>query len=210
MITMNIPGPIKLIIITFYPNDDAVKNFVAHLHESLNNKDIIIERRQFLKMNDASQYFQSFSDKYTLNHCLMIVTHGKKGTGLPTYEETKKEPGPHDELVEEWSFMSWIIRDAGFDRLVFLAVCYSGHDDIVDFLTRGPAQILHMVTPYPKKSLQIKKGAEAMALFLDNLVNMNLETYTPDDLQKAMKDVEKKYPKTIRLWEYGDTIIRSK
>lgn len=203
IITLNIKSPIRLAIVAFYKNDYIVNRFLSCFSSSLRAKDIIVIEEKFNEISKLISFLSSLRSRNSYN-CLMLVTHGTTGQGHPTFEETEVTPSPFDELVENWTFLSASLYDTGVDSLGILAICYSGDYRFINLLTRGQAQFLHIITPFPNKPLEVKAGAESIALFINILFDMNKKEYTPEDLKLAEKEVNKRYPKVIKLWLFGE------
>lgn len=197
-ITLNIKGPIKLAIVAFYKSDVVINRFLSHFRTSLVNKDEIVVERKFDKISELFSCFRELPDNYTYNF-IMFVTHGTK-TGDPSYGEIANDPGKSDDLVKDWVLISEALDVAAVDRVVLIAVCYAGDNQIVDILTRGKSQALHVITPVSGKFLDAIKGAEAMALFVDTLVEMKKNEYTYEHFELAEDEVNKQYPDILKLW----------
>jgi len=162
-ITLNIIGPIKLAIVAFYQSDVVINKFLSHFRTSLVNKDAIAVERKFDKIGELFSFFRKMPKDYSYS-CIMFVTHGTK-TGDPSYGEIANNPGKSDDLVKDWVLISEALDVGAVDRVILIAVCYAGDNQVVDILTRGKSQTLHVITPVPGKLLDAIKGAEAMVLF---------------------------------------------
>jgi len=206
LVTLNLKGPLRLIIAAFYQEDSAIDIFLESFNNSLRHKETILDHQKFVRINGIINFFRELRSKYDNYNSIMIITHGKVGNGAPTYEETKTEKHPIDNWLENWDFICSVLHDAAVDCLGFLAICNAGQTEVVDLLTRGQSQFLHMVTAASGKPLPAVNGAKAMALFIDHLADMNKDEYTPEDLAEAAQKTNESYPDVIKLWLYGDTI----
>lgn len=213
IITLNISSPIRLILVSFYEKDEGVNRFVETFKKNLNTEETIVEEVKFGKIHELGKYFRKIRNNRDNKdyNTIMLVTHGKSN-GEQTWEEVEKdrkrkgEENPFDQIVNHPFFLSEILHDAAEDCLVIFAMCYSGKDQIVDLLTRGKAQALHIITSYPQKTLNVVDGAKAIALFFNELVKKEVSEYTPSILEKAFERTNKEFPKILKFWSYGETI----
>lgn len=199
-ITQYIKGEIRLVVVAFYKADATINQFLQNFRSSLVSKKSIVLEKKFDMIRDSIAFFRELPKNHLYN-CVMLITHGKKD-GTPTFEETSTDPGSLDELVENWNFLSLVLNDAATDRLVLLAVCYSGSKVISEDITGGESFALYVVTPAEGKPMEVTEGAKAMALFIDTLVGMNKAEYGWEHLKQAKKVVDKRFKDVIELWDF--------
>lgn len=199
-IVQSINGPIRLAVIAFYKEDPDVDEFLKNFRDSLINKNIIVVEKKFEMITNSTEFFRELPNKHSYN-CIMLVTHGEED-GAPKYQETENSPGGFDHLVKNPYFLSLAMHDAAVNRLVFLAICYTGKMKSVQPITKGKSSALYVVTPAPGTRLTVLEGAKAMALFLDTLVGMKKERYEFRHLKRAEEEVVKQFANTIKLWDF--------
>lgn len=201
---LSIDGEIRVAIAALHGNDQVVNAFLREFHAALQRKTVVVAEQRCPKINDALAFFDKVAKQGQAN-CLMVVTHGYDD-GRPDYEETRADPRQGDILVENWRFLAMGMRKAAQDKLVILAVCYAGADAIAETLMKPApgAFALAVLAPAPGRKLYVDPGAKAMAVFVDRLAALRLDSYEEEHLRDAMRLVDGKYPGTLKLWFFGD------
>jgi len=201
---LSIDGEIRVAIAALHSSDPAVNPFLREFHAALQRKTAVVAEQRCPKINDALAFFDKVAKQGEAN-CLMVVTHGYDD-GRPNYEETKADPRQGDILVENWRFLAMGMRKAAQDKLVILAVCFAGADAITETLmkTAPGAFALAVLAPAPGCKLYVDPGAKAIAMFLDRLAALNLNSYEEEHLRDAETRVGQVYKGTLKLWFFGD------
>jgi len=196
---------VRLLIIVPMPEDSIVIEFIDKFRSRISDpfKTIVdkLETRSF----DEFYKIMSNAHKDHSYNSLMIVTHGKVPTGNPCIEDKELNAIPEQYILPELNWNSWNrwYEQSLFGKLVILASCYSGQTRITSaVLQRGLAT--HIITPYQNKGLDVDKGPEAIACFLNNLINCDTKRYDPNTIIRAKKDMDRQFPEIINLWMYPE------
>ena len=202
--SLTIYGRIRLAVAALHRHDAVVTQFLSAFEDSLRHREVIVATEQHENINQVLQFFQHLAKRRDYNS-VMVVTHGGRD-GAINYEETVRDPGPGDALVENWRFLISGMSGAIENKLVIPAACYSGTERIVKLLLSAyPGGFaLAVLATHPGRTLDVGQGAPAIAAFLDALADMNLTSYEEWHLREAEASLTRRHRDAVRLWFTGD------
>lgn len=204
-IVLHIKAPIRVVIVSFYKNDNKVNEFIRIFKENLADSSMLYKEKKCSTFKEAYEYFEKIEKKRADYSVVLIVTHGTK-KGQPTFEEYNNERNNPfvNNVLETWFFTKKCFKQALVDKLSLIAVCYAGKAKEVRELETGYVQNLHTLTAFPENSLGVVNGAKAMAQFLNYLKDMSVSKYNENHLKEAFKRLDHDYQNILKLWIYGD------
>lgn len=202
-VTLNIKGKIKILLVSFYGHDPAVDKFIRTFLGGMEERNRIVGVEKFCNIGQLIKFFEKCNSKYSYN-TILFVSHGKASGEPIIQEESSYIDNPISNIIQSWGFLRNCFYDALIDRLVILAICYSGKELAAKLLSKDIPQALHIMTSFEDRSLDASVGAKAIAHFLNTLVRYNLLCYTPENLRSAEREMNNKYPDTLELWLYGE------
>ena len=203
LVTLDIKGPPRAVLLTPYPDNAAVRQFRDHFRHALSNKTILVSEIETRSWAELCTAFISLPKNYNYN-CLLILSHGTQNHRIVLQDPDFPLPDRLQDIEFLGDLRGWsgMFRSAFDDKLLMFAACHSGHLLNVDpLLHTGMA--LHVIAPTPNNpELEVSSGAKAMARYLEILDQKNKDVMTPDDLAEAEGRVNADFPDTLKLWPY--------
>jgi len=205
MVTLNIEGSPRVVLLNPFPDDPkhGVPAFVKAFKDALQDKRILVGIEETRSWGELCNTFKMIPEKYEYN-CLLIVTHGTAGHRVTFQDPAFPIPEDLDKVEFLGNLVAWSswFRNAFDDKMLMIAACHSGTElNSNPLLHSGMA--LHVLAPNPANpKLEVSKGAEAMALFLDLLAEKNITQLTPEHFSDSESQVNIKHPDTLKLWPY--------
>lgn len=204
VVTLNVRGPLSVIIITTMPDDFAVRNFIDLYKEQLDGAAAVLDT---IECRNTDQMLAGFK-RVAASPCsgVLFVTHGDE-LGQPVFQDPAFDALPVDIRFErKRGMLNWIrisswFRDAIDDRIFMLAVCNAGAGSYTHTLLHT-GMALHVLTAFEGTTIQPPAGPRALVHFTKDLAQPELISLSPEMVEAAMDNVEAAYPNVLDLWPY--------
>jgi len=202
--TLNVPGPIKVVILTTMPDELAVDIFISQYKHQLGDPAIILDTIEMKSTNEMLAGFQRAGEIEC--SAILFVTHGDE-MGQPGFVDPDFDAldlnlrRERKRMFLNWRNMSNWFRTAFDNRILMLAVCNAGVGNYAHALLHA-GMALHVLTAYEGKEINSVDGAKAFAHFTKQLHNSGRSRITPGHVELVMNSVETSYPGILDLWPY--------